>query len=231
MQPAQQKIKLAIADDHKLFRRGIISLIETHRNDQYDILLEAINGEDLMTRLDKDDLPNIVIMDIDMPKADGFQTVAWLSEHYPGIKTLVVSHIDREEAIIRMLKLGVKGYLSKDVEPDELHSALQEIYRKGFYYTDFITGKLIHSLQNADKKGGGETAGAFNHEAQNQMNERERDFLQRCCSELTYEHIANEMHLSPKTIDGYRNSLFEKFGVSNRIGLVLFAIRNGLVKI
>ncbi len=232
MPHSQPKIRLAIVDDHKLFRKGIISLIELYNDDRYMVLLEAENGDDLIGQLSKTEIPDIVIMDIEMPQRDGYQTVECLEKQYPDIKILVVSQVDREEAIIRMLRLGVKGYLSKNIEPEELRSALQAIYDKGYYYTDFITGKLIHSLQQESKqKEKQEKKQELNQSTWKQLNEREKEFLQLCCQEQTYEQIAKKMFLSPKTIDGYRNSLFEKFGVGSRVGLVLFAIKNELVKI
>lgn len=231
MPPIQPKVKLAIADDHKLFRKGIISLIELRNKDRYFFIIEAENGDDLIRKLDRKVLPDIVIMDIEMPKTDGFQTVAWLRAHYPEIKVLVVSQTEKEESIIRMLKLGVKGYLSKDIDPDELHLALQAIHRKGFYYTDYITGKLIHNLNQEEKKDGQDDETEQQVEIWTKVSEKEREFLNWCCTEFTYDQIAREMILSPKTIDGYRNKMFERFNVTTRVGLVLFAIRNGLVKV
>jgi two-component system, NarL family, invasion response regulator UvrY len=229
---SQPKIKLAIVDDHKLFRKGIISLIELYNNDLYEVLMEAENGNDLIRQLNKNVIPDIIIMDIEMPGRNGYETVACLAEQHPDIRILVVSQVDREEAIIRMLRLGVKGYLSKNIEPEELRSALQAIHLKGYYYTDFVTGKLIHSLQQEAKlKAVKEQTQEFIQGTLKQLNEREKEFLQFCCSEETYEQIAKKMFLSPKTIDGYRKNLFEKFNVGSRVGLVLFAIKNGLVKI
>ena len=133
--------------------------------------------------------------------------------------------VEKEESIVHMLKLGVKGYLSKDVEPQVLGEALNAIMNKGFYYTDFITGKLVHALNNNNNSDKVKT------DAMRLMNDREKEFLQLACSELTYNEIAAKMFLSPKTIDGYRNALFEKFNVKSRVGLVLFAIKNGLVEV
>ncbi|MFT3703480.1 MAG: response regulator transcription factor [Agriterribacter sp.] len=214
---------LALVDDHTLFRKGLINLIEMV-NSNYTILFEADNGLDLQKKLDPSNQPDIILMDINMPGIDGFASVQWLKDHYPLINILVVSMIEREETIVRMLKMGVKGYLCKDVEPKELGEALHSIINKGFYYTDFITGKLVHSLQNGDpveQKDGAE--------ALRLMNDRERDFLQLACSEFTYNEIASKMFLSPKTIDGYRNALFEKLNVKSRVGLALYAVKHGIV--
>lgn len=218
-----QPMRLALVDDHRLFRKGMISLLEVAAND-YSILFEASDGLEMQQKIDPQNQPDIILMDINMPAMDGFEAVQWLSANFPLIKVLVVSMIEKEESIVKMLQLGVKGYLCKDVEPKELGEALQAIMNKGFYYTDFITGKLVHSLQNnhAEKN---------NAPADYNMNDREKDFLQLACSELTYNEIAAKMFLSPKTIDGYRNALFEKLSVKSRVGLALFAVKHGYYKV
>jgi len=214
-------VNIALVDDHKLFRKGLISLIELV-NTKYHILFEADNGVDLQQKIDAKNLPDIILMDVSMPKMDGFASVEWLKEKYPTVKVLVVSMVEKEETIVKMLKLGVKGYLCKDVEPKELGEALEAVNNKGYYYTDFITGKLVHSLQNGNAEKQKELE-------INPINNQEKQFLELACSELTYAEIADKMCLSPKTIDGYRNSLFEKLKVKSRVGLVLFAIKNRMV--
>jgi two-component system, NarL family, invasion response regulator UvrY len=191
--------KLAVVDDHRLFRKGLISLIEMVSKES-TILFEADNGVDLQTKLINNNLPDIILMDVNMPRMDGFATVQWLRVNFPDVKVLVVSMIEKEESIVRMLKLGVKGYLCKDVEPHELGAALRAVHDKGFYYTDFITGKLVHSLQHNDSD--------KSTILSDTINEREKKFLELACSELTYNEIADRMFLSPKTIDGYRNFPF-----------------------
>ena len=214
-------LKLGIVDDHRLFRKGLITLIEL-AYPKCEILFEADNGLDLQHKLVKKNLPEIIIMDVNMPGMDGFASAQWLKENHPDIKVLVVSMVEKEETIVRMLKLGVKGYLSKDVEPQELGEALRSIMNRGFYYTDYLTGKLVMSIQS-------DSAGKQKVNSMPQMNDREKLFLELACSELTYNEIADKMFLSPKTIDGYRNSLFEKLSVKSRVGLALYAVRHGLV--
>lgn len=190
----------------------------------YNIAFEADNGIQLQQKINKENCPDIIIMDVNMPGMDGFASVQWLNENFPLVHILVVSMIEKEETIVRMLKLGVKGYLSKDVEPKELAEALEALMRKGYYYTDFITGKLVHSLRSD----------GFHEkitDVSSLMNDREKDFLQLACSELTYSQIAAKMFLSPKTIDGYRDSLFEKLQVKSRVGLALYAVKHGLVQL
>lgn len=221
--PPNNSVSIALVDDHKLFRKGLISLIEIVGS-QYKILFEADNGLDMQEKLKKQPSPDIILMDINMPDMDGYESVKWLAQHHPLTKVLVVSMIEKDETIVKMLKMGVKGYLSKDVEPKELGEALHAVMHKGFYYTDFITGKLVHSLQLGAEAG-------TNGTLLPPINEREMEFLKLACSEMTYNEIASKMFLSPKTIDGYRNALFEKLSVKSRVGLALYAVKNGIVQL
>jgi DNA-binding NarL/FixJ family response regulator len=218
-------MRIALVDDHKLFRKGMVSLIEMVCSD-CEIVFEADNGLDLQQKINATNQPDIILMDINMPGMDGFEAVAWLNANFPLVKILVLSMVEKEESIVKMLKLGVKGYLSKDVEPNVLGEALTAIMNKGFYYTDFITGKLVHALQNENGNNDSQNGGL--HKS---LSAREMEFLQWACSELTYNEIAAKMFLSPKTIDGYRNACFEKLHVKSRVGLAMYAVKHGLVKV
>lgn len=220
-------IKIAIVDDHNLFRKGLITLINLADKQNYLIVFEADSGKDMIKKIDKKALPDILLLDIDMQDMDGFETMAWLHMNYPKIAVLVVSMVESEEAIVRMLRLGVKGYLSKDIEVEDIHQALQAISAKGFYYTDFMTGKLIESLHNDHSEKTEEAEMSENH-VWKQLNENERKLITLACSELTYVQIAEKMFLSPKTIDGYCRAIFSRFNIKSRVGLVLFAIKNQL---
>ena len=131
---------------------------------------------------------------------------------------------DDENAIIRMLKNGAKGYILKDTEPAELRAAMESILSKGFYYSEMVTGRLMHTINTMDDEGS--TAKNITR-----LNERETEFLKLAATEMTYKEIADQMHLSPRTIDGYRDALFERLNVKSRVGLVLFAIKNGIVAV
>lgn len=213
-------LTIFLLDDHNLFRKGLTNIIES-MGDGYRIIGEAGEGQGLVEYLQKGGtIPDTLILDINMPGMDGFQTIAYLNEHYPDIKVLVVSMIEKEETILRMLKAGAKGYLSKDVETSDLKNALHAIHQKGFYYTDFLTGRLVHQLQkdSLPKK-------------EIELNSRELEILKLTCTELTYKEIAQQLFLSIKTIDTYRDSLFRKIGATSRVGLVIYAIRNNIVQV
>jgi two-component system, NarL family, invasion response regulator UvrY len=223
-------VKLAIVDDHNLFRKGLITLIDlADKRQEYMIVFEAESGQDMIDKLDKKALPDIILLDIDMPDMDGYDAITWLQKHYPQISVLVVSMVEREEAVVRMVRLGAKGYLSKDIEVDDIYNALKAISETGRYYTDFITGKLINAIQYETTEKDSE--GKVNKQLLQEISENEREFIKWACTELTYEEIAKKMFLSAKTIDGYRGNLFSRYKIKNRVGLVLFAIRNGLVTV
>lgn len=211
-------VSIAVVDDHKLFRRGLINLIHS-LGDQYHVVSESANGKEFFSTLAEQGItPDIAILDIDMPVMNGFETAETLQQKYPDIKVLVITMVEDERTLIRMLKLGIKGYLSKDVEPEELQLALNAISLKGYHYTDHLTGRLIEAMQDH----------AAHHPSPG-INDREQRFLELACSEYTYKEIADIMCLSIKTVDGYRNNLFEKLNVRSRVGLALYAIKNRLV--
>lgn len=213
-------IHIAVVDDHNLFRKGLINLLHSF-DGRYAVTIETDSGETLLQHLAEAPLPDLLIMDMNMPKMDGAELAGILRDKYPQLKILVVSMVGKEETIIHMLRLGIKGYLSKDIDPEELHHAIDSILNKGYYYTDFITGKLLDAMQKQQNS-------PF-HEVNSTLNDRELQFLQLACSDDTYQQIADKMFLSIKTIDGYRASLFEKLNVKSRSGLVLYGVKSGLV--
>jgi DNA-binding NarL/FixJ family response regulator len=213
--------KIVLVDDHILLRNGLAGLV---RNLGYEVLFEADHGKDFLEKLDPNLLPDIVLLDINMPEMDGFETSQWLKDHHPDIKVLALSMYDNENAIIKMLKSGAKGYILKDSDPSQLSAALHDLLNKGFYYSELVSGKLIHAINKIEEKG------SLVNTVSN-LSQRETDFLKYTCTELTYKEIAEKMFVSPRTIDGYRDSLFEKLQVKTRVGLALYAIKTGLVDI
>jgi two-component system, NarL family, invasion response regulator UvrY len=205
---------IVLVDDHVLLRNGLAGLLSSLG---HAVLFEADNGKDFIEKLQPKNLPDIVLLDINMPQMDGYETARWL-------KILALSMYDNENAIINMLKNGAKGYILKDSDPSQLKAALHSLMDKGYYYSDLVSGKLIHAINHLDDNGNG-------LQKTMHLNDREKEFLKYTCTELTYKEIADKMFVSPRTIDGYRDALFEKLNVKTRVGLVIYAIKNGIVNV
>ena len=218
-----EKFNIVIVDDHSLFAESLNSLINNFPD--FEVQYVVSNGQELIDELsNRNNFPDIILLDINMPVMNGTQTMYWLKKNHPELDVLALSMEDNEKTIIKMLSYGAKGYLLKDIHPDELNNALTEVIKKGFYYTDKVNNSLIKSLNSTEEQVDEDYEFI-------DLNDREKTFLEFACTDKTYKDIADEMYISPKTVDGYRDSLFKKFGVSNRIGLVLYAIKHELVKV
>jgi DNA-binding NarL/FixJ family response regulator len=213
--------KIVLTDDHSLLRSGLASLVQSLG---HTVLFEADNGKQFIEKLNPASLPDIVLLDINMPEMDGYETAQWIKVNHPDIKVLALSMYDNETSIIRMLKSGARGYILKDSEPAELKAAIHSLMEKGFYYSDLVSGKLMHAINKMEDESG-------DLKSLVPLNDRETDFLKYTCTELTYKEIADKMFVSPRTIDGYRDTLFEKLHVKTRVGLVMYAIKNGIVNV
>jgi two-component system, NarL family, invasion response regulator UvrY len=218
----KSKASVAVVDDHVLLRNGLANLIRSL--DSYAVLFEADNGKDFIEQLKSHYQPDIVLMDINMPEMDGYETALWLKRNHPGIKVLALSMYDNENSVIRMMKNGAKGYILKDIDSVEFRRALDSLISKGYYYSELVTGKLVHAVNQLDEP-------EQPIRSLIMLNDREIEFLKLACTEMTYKEIAEKMFLSARTIDGYRDALFEKLNVKSRVGLVMYAIRSGIVNI
>ena len=210
---------VAVADDHSLLRNALAKLINTFEN--YSILFEADNGKELRNKILQNVVPDIVLLDVNMPEMDGFETTQWLHKTYPQVKVLALSMFSDEKTIIKMFRVGAKGYLLKNTDAEELKKALDSLVDKDVYLSDYVSGKLVSGLHEDMDKPDKEII----------LNEKEREFLRWTCSELSYKDIAAKMFVSPRTIDDYRQSLFNKLKVHSRVGLVMYAIKNGIVQV
>lgn len=213
-----KKHSVVIVEDHLLLSQAIAELVNSFP--QFTVSYLCRNGEDFLKKLKQTrDIPEVVLMDINMPILNGMETTKILKEKYPDIKVLALSVENDEVTIIEMLKAGAKGYLLKDSEKNVLETALNEVVTYGYYHTKEVSDLLIRSLSGMPK------------EQTIELRDREIEFLKFACTELTYKEIADKMYLSPKTVDGYRDTLFQKLNVKNRIGLVLYAIKNQIIQL
>lgn len=207
-------IRIALVDDHVVLRNSLGIMLE--KIPGYEIVFEADNGLHLIKQLKENPIPDIILLDITMPGMDGGETARWLKQEYPDIKILVVTMLKSDPAIIQLIKKGARGYLLKDCEPPELITAINAVCETGYYYNEHFTpGLKAQSLLHNDTS----------------LSTREITFLRWACTDLTHKEIAVEMQVSPRTIDGYRDSLFRKLNVSSRVGIVVFALKNGFVQL
>ena len=211
-------ITIGIADDHQLFLKSLALMLVSF--DGVSVVAEASNGRDLQQKLAQlPALPDVILLDVNMPVMNGEETAKWLTEHYPAIKVVALSMNDDDKTIIKMIKAGCCAYLLKDSTPNELERAIRQVHEKGYYNADAanINFRRLLQVQSEDDS--------------LRITDKEKQFLQLACSYLTYKQIAAQMNLSERTIDGYRESLFGKLNVQSRVGLALEAIRRQLVQL
>ncbi len=214
------KKTIAIADDHLLVAKAVSSIVNNF--DNFEVLYEVENGAVLQEKFKvAKNIPDIVLLDVSMPIMDGYATATWLKEQHPAVLVMALSVQDDDNSIIKMVKAGAKGYMHKNVHPIELERALQTLISQGLYYPDWAMSKVIASLAGDTKGYGDELA----------LNDREKEFLTYVCTELTYKEISEKMFCSPRTVESYRDSLFEKLNVKTRVALALFSVKIGLHKL
>jgi two-component system, NarL family, invasion response regulator UvrY len=212
-------VKIALVDDHILLRDALAALIE--KINGFEVVFTAGNGKEMIEQLHIKELPSIIILDISMPLMDGYETAAWLKTNHPQIATIILTMFDAELPLIRLLQEGVKGFLRKDIHPDELRNALQSLLREGYYYPVQTVGTIINLFQKNGSNG----------LESKKLNASEIAFLKLICTDLTYKEIALQLHMSPKTIDNLRDSLFQRLDVKSRVGLAIYSIKNGIVQL
>ncbi len=211
---------IAIADDHLLIAKAISSIVEGFA--EFEVLYEVENGKVLQEKFAiEKNIPDIVLLDISMPVMDGFATAAWLKENHPQVLVMALSVQDDDDSLIKMIKAGARGYLHKNVHPAELEKALQALVKQGMYYPHWAASKVFASIA-----GDGHSPIPEIH-----ITEREKEFLGFACTELTYKEIGDKMFCSPRTVESYRDALFEKLNVKTRVALALFSVKTGIHKL
>jgi DNA-binding NarL/FixJ family response regulator len=208
------KKTIAIVDDHILIAQAIKGIIANFEN--FETICECENGQELIDKIStRETIPDIVLLDISMPVMDGFETANWLQKNYPDILIMVLSMQNDEQSVIKMVKNGAKSYLLKNSHPRELESALHKLVENGFYYPEWAS-KIIFSSINKNT-----------NNALSKLTEREKEFLKYTITEKSYKEIAELMFCSPRTVESYRDNLFEKLNLKSRVGLAVYAIKNG----
>lgn len=216
-----KSITVAIVDDHKLFCRSLEIMVNRFRG--FSVLFTASDGLDFIGKLKKQlRMPDIVIMDQFMPIMDGTATILWLKQHHPEIAVITLSINYNENVVLNMARNGVKAFLLKDADLSEFKNALEIVSQGGHYYPNYVTHYLLKGVSQVEP----ETIIDVKD-----LKPFEIEFLKLVTTELTYKEIAEAMSVSPRTVDGYRDQLFEKLNLKSRIGLVLYAVRNKIIEV
>jgi len=224
-------IKYIITDDHKIFRHGLKYALSDDTQLQY--VGEAENGKELLELL-KTNIPDVVLLDLKMPVMDGIEAVKQIRPLYPDVRILMLTSHDDEHFILHLIELGANGYLIKNAEPSEIKKAIHSVYNHGFYFNELMNNAMLKKLASVSNP---EKPQTYPDKTQEEkitipvkLNDRETDVLKGICNELTTAQIAEQLYLSPRTIEGIRTSLIDKLGVKNVAGLVVYAIKNGIVQ-
>ncbi|RYY45721.1 MAG: response regulator transcription factor [Chitinophagaceae bacterium] len=212
-------IKVAIADDHKIFRKGVILSLRQFGNIRF--VQEAENGEELLAGIPHS-APDVVLMDLRMPVKDGIETTKQLAKDYPHIYVIVLSMYEDERFVSHMMENGAQGYLLKNAEPQEIRKAILDVFEKGYYLNNFVNRILLKKAHSRQK-----VVPSLNSEIV--LNDREKDVLKYICMEFTASEIAEKMDISNRTVEAIKDRLMERFGSKNTAGLVFFAVKNNLV--
>lgn len=212
-------IKVAIVDDHKIFRKGVVLSLRPYTNIRF--VQEAEHGDDLLAGV-KESEPDVILMDLRMPGKDGIETTKIVSKQYPHIRIIILTMYEDERFVYHMMENGANGYLLKNAEPQEIRKAIMDVHEKGYYLNNFVNRILLKRSHSRNK-----VIPSLNNEIT--LSDKERDVLRFICMEFTAQEIAQKMEISPRTVEAIKDRLMERFGSKNTAGLVFFAVKNNLV--
>ncbi len=212
-------IKVAIADDHQIFRKGVILSMRPYTNISF--IMEAENGEELLNKIPQE-IPDVILCDLKMPIKDGIDTTKIITKQYPSIRVIILTMYEDDRFVGHLMDCGAAGYLLKSTDPAEIRRAIVDVMRTGFYLNPFVNKVLIKKNYNKQK---------FNPSLNSEvvLSDREKEVLTLVCMEFTAAEIAQKMSISSRTVEAIKDRLMERFGVKNSIGLVFFAMKNSLI--
>ena len=215
-------IKIAIADDEELFRQGISFILNKEVN--FDIIMQAADGADLLAQLKTCvDLPEIILMDLKMPNLNGVETTKIIKKEYPNIKIIAITSYYSKPFISNMIATGAVAYLAKNTPPKEVIVTVNAVAERGFCYNDNVMQVIQENMLNPNSK---PTRSYFDMDY---LTKREAEVLKLICAQKTTNEIADELFISPRTVEGHRNNLLLKTEAKNTAGLVVFAIQHKVV--
>jgi DNA-binding NarL/FixJ family response regulator len=212
-------VKVAIADDHQIFRKGVILSLRQFNNIKF--VQEAENGQELINGLPESN-PDVILMDLKMPIKDGIESTKYINKHFPSIRIIILTMYEDERFVGHLMDSGANGYLLKSTDPVEIKKAIADVMRTGFYLNNFVNRILIKKNYSKQK---------FNPSLNSEVviSEREKEVLTLVCMEYTAQEIAQKMEISARTVEAIKDRLMERFGVKNSVGLVFYSLKNSLI--
>jgi DNA-binding NarL/FixJ family response regulator len=219
MEEIREEISVAIADDHKIFRKGVILSMRAYTNIKF--VMEAENGEDLINKIPESN-PDVILCDLKMPVKDGIDSTKFITKNFPNIRVIILTMYEDERFVGHLMDCGAAGYLLKSTEPSEIRKAIMDVMRTGFYLNPFVNKVLIKKNYSKQKFSPNLTTEIV-------LSEREKEVLTLVCMEFTASEIAAKMEISSRTVEAIKDRLMERFGVKNSVGLVFYAMKNSLI--
>lgn len=213
-------IRLAIADDHALFRRGLVSIFSTAPG--IELIYEAGDGQELIEKI-AEQQPDVVLLDLQMPRLDGIKTTQHIRQHFPDVKVVILSMHDEDNFVIHLMELGANGYLLKDADPEEVEKAIHTVATEDYYYGPFLTRVMHRKMLDKSRK-----REPLHFDAKVNLTARELEILRLICEGHTTAQIADKVFLSDRTVEGHRNRIMEKIGAKNTAGMVVYAVKNDI---
>jgi len=213
------KIQIAVVDDHSLFRKGMISILQ--QVPDFEVVMDATNGQEFLDKLPAQPI-DVVLMDLQMPVLDGIKTTEIIRAKHPDVRVLILSMHDEDQFVLHLMEIGANGYLLKDTDPEEVEKAIRKVYETDIYFSDFVSKIMLRKMNRKTQQ----ENKIFNYKTD--LSERELQVLKHICEGLTTAEIGEIVALSPRTVEGHRLRMMEKLSLKNTAGLVAFAIRNNL---
>ena len=215
-----KKIRVLVVDDHTIVRDGICALLDIAGD--IEVVGQAANGGEAL-KMVKEQMPDVVLMDVAMPIMDGLEATRRIHREFPGIKVLILTQYDDKEYVFPVIEAGAAGFISKLAVSSELTSGIRSVYHGGSYLSPSVAKFLVEDYQRGDKR--------FSQDPYEQLTDRERDVLKLIAEGHAGREIAAMLVISPKTVEGHKTSLMAKLGIHNRTELVKYALRKGIINI
>ncbi|MGZ3861748.1 MAG: response regulator transcription factor [Bacteroidia bacterium] len=213
------QLKIAVVDDQKLFRQGIVSLLE--ENEELKVIIEAENGQELLNELRRE-VPDVILLDLEMPVMDGIIATDFVRKKYPDVKIIILTSHDDDSFITHLVEKGANGFLLKDAHIETVIDAIYDVVETGFHFSERVSKAMVKGLVKSNRI-------KPNFSSENLLTKKEIEVLRLICKEYTAREISEMLSVSVRTVEGHRDCILRKTGARNTAGMVIFAVKNDLL--